>query len=91
VLVCSAVFMRLFALSPLVLFFSETAYQKVNDIFFKASYAAGQFEEVAVAELSALKKACASLDPNYKPKITFIIVSYSYIFTWKNYFYFITE
>ncbi|MBA0722121.1 hypothetical protein Golax_009600, partial [Gossypium laxum] len=34
----------------------------------------GQFSHVLLEELDDIRKACASLEPNYKPTITFIVV-----------------
>ncbi|XP_058774714.1 protein argonaute 10-like [Vicia villosa] len=34
----------------------------------------GQFYQVLLYELDAIRKACASLEPNYQPPVTFIIV-----------------
>ncbi|WMV47813.1 hypothetical protein MTR67_041198 [Solanum verrucosum] len=34
----------------------------------------GQFYQVLLFELDAIRKACASLEPNYQPPVTFIVV-----------------
>ncbi|PHT34458.1 Protein argonaute PNH1 [Capsicum baccatum] len=34
----------------------------------------GQFYQVQIYELDAIRKACASLEPGYQPPITFIVV-----------------
>ncbi|KAF2290172.1 hypothetical protein GH714_003849 [Hevea brasiliensis] len=34
----------------------------------------GQFYQVLLYELDAIRKACASLEPNYQPPVTFIVV-----------------
>lgn len=34
----------------------------------------GQFYQVLLYELDAIRKACASLEPNYQPPVTFVVV-----------------
>jgi hypothetical protein len=59
-----------------VLYFSVMVFQKVclcpesRNINFL-----GQFHEVALAEVRALRQACEMLDPDYCPPVTFIIVN----------------
>ncbi len=34
----------------------------------------GQFYQVLLYELDAIRKACASLEPDYQPPVTFVVV-----------------
>ncbi|KAJ1914760.1 hypothetical protein H4219_004640 [Mycoemilia scoparia] len=43
-------------------------------IFYRDGVSDGQFSEVVTKEVDEVRKACASLNPNYKPKLTFIVV-----------------
>ncbi|KAL5712495.1 Protein argonaute 10 [Ranunculus cassubicifolius] len=43
-------------------------------IFYRDGVSEGQFYQVLLYELEAIRKACASLEPNYQPPVTFVIV-----------------
>ncbi|RRT63235.1 hypothetical protein B296_00041851 [Ensete ventricosum] len=43
-------------------------------IFYRDGVSEGQFYQVLLYELDAIRKACASLEPNYQPPVTFIVV-----------------
>ncbi|KAG0302521.1 hypothetical protein BGZ98_007426 [Dissophora globulifera] len=43
-------------------------------VFYRDGVSEGQFKEVLETEVQAIKAACVSLDANYKPAITFIVV-----------------
>jgi eukaryotic translation initiation factor 2C len=43
-------------------------------IFYRDGVSEGQFYEVLVKEMRALRQACQSLEPDYNPPITFIVV-----------------
>ncbi|KAL3626338.1 Protein argonaute 10 [Castilleja foliolosa] len=43
-------------------------------IFYRDGVSEGQFYQVLLFELDAIRKACASLEPNYQPPVTFIVV-----------------
>ena len=43
-------------------------------IFLKYFYVYINFVQVIIKEIDALQKACAALDPEYKPGITFLVV-----------------
>ncbi|VAH30844.1 unnamed protein product [Triticum turgidum subsp. durum] len=43
-------------------------------IFYRDGVSNGQLNQVLDVELSAIKKACASLDPCYSPRVTFVVV-----------------
>ncbi|KAK3131337.1 hypothetical protein QOZ80_6BG0505120 [Eleusine coracana subsp. coracana] len=43
-------------------------------IFYRDGVSEGQFYQVLLHELDAIRKACASLEANYQPQVTFIVV-----------------
>ncbi|CAA6666327.1 unnamed protein product [Spirodela intermedia] len=43
-------------------------------IFYRDGVSEGQFYQVLLYELDAIRKACASLEPNYQPPVTFVVV-----------------
>ncbi|CAG8457935.1 8826_t:CDS:2 [Funneliformis mosseae] len=55
--------------------FYQTCGRKPERIlFYRDGVSEGQFEQVLDFEIEAVRNACASLDANYKPTITFVIV-----------------
>jgi len=54
-------------------YFKGTGQKPARILFFRDGVSEGQFGEVAVREIAALKKACQTIDSTYKPKITYII------------------
>ncbi|KAF9427106.1 eukaryotic translation initiation factor 2C, 2 [Podila epigama] len=43
-------------------------------LFYRDGVSDGQFAQVLEAEVAAVKEACHHMDPNYSPKITFVVV-----------------
>ncbi|KAL1548639.1 Protein argonaute 10 [Salvia divinorum] len=58
----------------LVSFRKATGQKPQRIIFYRDGVSEGQFYQVLLFELDAIRKACASLEPNYQPPVTFIIV-----------------
>ncbi|KAM5573865.1 protein argonaute 1-like [Rosa sericea] len=58
----------------LISFYGATG-QKPQRIIF---YSEGQFYQVLLYELDAIRKACASLEPNYQPPVTYVVVQKSH-------------
>ncbi|CAK9329549.1 unnamed protein product [Citrullus colocynthis] len=59
----------------LLLSFKKATGQKpLRIIFYRDGVSEGQFYQVLLHELDAIRKACASLEPSYQPPVTFIIV-----------------
>ncbi|GLT28951.1 hypothetical protein SLA2020_038510 [Shorea laevis] len=59
----------------LLLSFKKATGQKpLRIIFYRDGVSEGQFYQVLLYELDAIRKACASLEPGYQPPVTFIVV-----------------
>nr|WDW26278.1 AGO-2 [Amrasca biguttula biguttula] len=58
----------------LMFFFRKTGQKPLRIIFYRDGVSEGQFQQVLQHELNALRKACTSLEANYKPAITFLVV-----------------
>ncbi|GJN39415.1 hypothetical protein PR202_gb28532 [Eleusine coracana subsp. coracana] len=59
----------------LLMFFKRSTGQKPQRlIFYRDGVSEGQFYQVLLHELDAIRKACASLEANYQPQVTFIVV-----------------
>ncbi|KAL8152519.1 hypothetical protein V2J09_010279 [Rumex salicifolius] len=59
----------------LLLSFKRATGQKpMRIIFYRDGVSDGQFYHVLLYELDAIRKACASLEPNYQPPVTFVVV-----------------
>ncbi|KAL6633239.1 hypothetical protein ACP70R_025910 [Stipagrostis hirtigluma subsp. patula] len=58
----------------LISFKRSTGEKPQRIIFYRDGVSEGQFYQVLLYELSAIRKACASLEANYQPKVTFIVV-----------------
>ncbi|KAK4343475.1 hypothetical protein RND71_036569 [Anisodus tanguticus] len=59
----------------LLLAFKKATGQKPQRIiFYRDGVSDGQFYQVLLYELDAIRKACASLEPGYQPPVTFIVV-----------------
>ncbi|CAA0823030.1 Protein argonaute 10 [Striga hermonthica] len=58
----------------LVSFRKATGQKPQRIIFYRDGVSEGQFYQVLLFELDAIRKACASLEPNYQPLVTFIVV-----------------
>ncbi|KAL8166531.1 hypothetical protein V2J09_008030 [Rumex salicifolius] len=58
----------------LVSFRRSTGFKPKRIIFYRDGVSEGQFYQVLLYELDAIRKACASLEPNYQPPVTFVVV-----------------
>ncbi|VFQ85364.1 unnamed protein product [Cuscuta campestris] len=58
----------------LISFRKATGQKPQRIIFYRDGVSEGQFYQVLLFELDAIRKACASLEPNYQPPVTFIVV-----------------
>ncbi|CAH9052994.1 unnamed protein product [Cuscuta europaea] len=58
----------------LMSFRRATGYKPERIIFYRDGVSEGQFYQVLLFELDAIRKACASLEPNYQPTVTFVVV-----------------
>jgi eukaryotic translation initiation factor 2C len=43
-------------------------------LYYRDGVSEGQFEEVMLREVSAIQRACKSLEDGYEPGITFVVV-----------------
>ncbi|PIA63984.1 hypothetical protein AQUCO_00201350v1 [Aquilegia coerulea] len=55
-------------------FHKATGRKPSRIIFYRDGVSEGQFYQVLLYELDAIRKACASLEPNYQPRVTFVVV-----------------
>ncbi|KAI5433160.1 protein argonaute 1 [Lathyrus oleraceus] len=58
----------------LISFRRATGQKPQRIIFYRDGVSEGQFYQVLLFELDAIRKACASLEPNYQPTVTFVVV-----------------
>ncbi|KAG1330043.1 protein argonaute PNH1 [Cocos nucifera] len=58
----------------LISFRKATGQKPLRIIFYRDGVSEGQFYQVLLYELDAIRKACASLEPNYQPPVTFVVV-----------------
>ncbi|KAL2930556.1 Protein argonaute 1A [Bienertia sinuspersici] len=58
----------------LISFRRSTGHKPLRIIFYRDGVSEGQFYQVLLYELDAIRKACASLEPNYQPPVTFVVV-----------------
>ncbi|PNY07943.1 protein argonaute 1-like [Trifolium pratense] len=58
----------------LISFRRATGQKPQRIIFYRDGVSEGQFYQVLLFELDAIRKACASLEPNYQPPVTFVVV-----------------
>ncbi|XP_058098156.1 protein argonaute 1A-like isoform X2 [Magnolia sinica] len=58
----------------LISFYKSTKQKPQRVIFYRDGVSEGQFYQVLLHELEAIRKACESLEPDYKPPITFVVV-----------------
>ncbi|XP_008812792.1 protein argonaute 1B-like [Phoenix dactylifera] len=62
-------------IKELLISFKKATGQKPQQIiFYRDGVSEGQFYQVLLHELDAIRKACASLEPNYQPPVTFVVV-----------------
>lgn len=55
-------------------FYKETGLKPERILFYRDGVSQGQFNQVMTTEVAAIHKACETLDKDYKPTLTFIIV-----------------
>ncbi|CAD5188298.1 unnamed protein product [Musa acuminata subsp. malaccensis] len=58
----------------LISFRKATGQKPLRIIFYRDGVSEGQFYQVLLHEVDAIRKACASLEPNYQPPVTFVVV-----------------
>lgn len=58
----------------LIGFRKSTGYRPERIIFYRDGVSEGQFAEVLLYEVDAIRKACASLEEGYLPRLTFVVV-----------------
>ncbi|KAK2991581.1 hypothetical protein RJ640_025880 [Escallonia rubra] len=58
----------------LISFRRATGWKPQRIIFYRDDVSEGQFYQVLLYELDAIRKACASLEPNYQPPVTIVVV-----------------
>ncbi|GMH14101.1 hypothetical protein Nepgr_015942 [Nepenthes gracilis] len=58
----------------LISFRRSTGHKPQRILFYRDGVSEGQFYQVLLYELDAIRKACASLEPNYQPPVTFVVV-----------------
>ncbi|GAB2225433.1 hypothetical protein Droror1_Dr00006225 [Drosera rotundifolia] len=58
----------------LISFRRSTGHKPQRIIFYRDGVSEGQFYQVLLYELDAIRKACASLEQNYQPPVTFVVV-----------------
>ncbi|AQK67377.1 argonaute1d [Zea mays] len=58
----------------LISFKKSTGQKPQRILFYRDGVSEGQFYQVLLHELDAIRKACASLEANYQPQVTFIVV-----------------
>ncbi|KAF7124999.1 hypothetical protein RHSIM_Rhsim12G0136400 [Rhododendron simsii] len=58
----------------LISFRRATGQKPLRIIFYRDGVSEGQFYQVLLYELDAIRKACNSLEPNYQPPVTFVVV-----------------
>lgn len=55
-------------------FYGITGYKPERIMFYRDGVSEGQFFEVLNSEVNAIRRACISLNQEYKPKVTFLVV-----------------
>ncbi|XP_022853100.1 protein argonaute MEL1-like [Olea europaea var. sylvestris] len=58
----------------LIAFFKSTGHKPHRIIFYRDGVSEGQFSQVLFHEIDAIRKACISIEENYLPPITFVVV-----------------
>ncbi|CAA0826626.1 Protein argonaute 1 [Striga hermonthica] len=58
----------------LISFRRATGQKPQRIIFYRDGVSEGQFYQVLLFELDAIRRACAALEPNYQPTVTFVVV-----------------
>ncbi|KAJ1397794.1 Ribonuclease H-like superfamily [Sesbania bispinosa] len=55
-------------------FYKSTGHKPRRIIFYRDGVSEGQFSQVLLYEMDAIRKACASLEDGYLPPVTFVVV-----------------
>ncbi|KAI0221014.1 hypothetical protein L0F63_004190 [Massospora cicadina] len=55
-------------------FYKATGVRPAQILYFRDGVSEGQFQQILIHEMTAIKEACASLQKDYRPKITFAVV-----------------
>ncbi|KAF8681816.1 hypothetical protein HU200_045256 [Digitaria exilis] len=58
----------------LISFRKSTGLRRERIIFYRDGVSEGQFSQVLLYEMDAIRKACASLEEGYLPRVTFVVV-----------------
>ncbi|KAJ8880835.1 hypothetical protein PR048_017306 [Dryococelus australis] len=58
----------------LLFFYNSTSLKPQKIIFYRDGVSEGQFSQVLNEELQAIRRSCQSLEQDYQPKITFLVV-----------------
>uniref|UniRef100_A0A8C5C217 Argonaute RISC component 4 n=1 Tax=Gadus morhua TaxID=8049 RepID=A0A8C5C217_GADMO len=58
----------------LIQFYKSTRFKPTRIIYYRGGVSEGQMKQVAWPELIAIRKACISLEEDYRPGITYIVV-----------------
>ncbi|KAK2980070.1 hypothetical protein RJ640_028799 [Escallonia rubra] len=58
----------------LIAFRKSTGHKPYRIIFYRDGVSEGQFSQVLLYEMDAIRKACVSLEENYLPPVTFVVV-----------------
>ncbi|XP_028756822.1 protein argonaute 5-like isoform X2 [Neltuma alba] len=58
----------------LVAFYKSTRHKPDRILFYRDGVSEGQFSQVLLHEMEAIRKACASLEEGYQPRVTFLVV-----------------
>ncbi|KAG2546849.1 hypothetical protein PVAP13_9KG048600 [Panicum virgatum] len=58
----------------LISFLKSTGHKPKRIIFYRDGVSEGQFSQVLLYEMDAIRKACASLEEGYLPPVTFVVV-----------------
>ncbi|KAL0460112.1 UNVERIFIED_CONTAM: protein argonaute MEL1 [Sesamum latifolium] len=58
----------------LIAFYKSTGQKPHRIIFYRDGVSEGQFSQVLLHEMDAIRRACVSIEENYLPKVTFVVV-----------------
>ncbi|KAL6637130.1 hypothetical protein ACP70R_024702 [Stipagrostis hirtigluma subsp. patula] len=58
----------------LISFYKSTGHKPCRIIFYRDGVSEGQFSQVLLYEMDAIRKACASIQEGYLPRVTFVVV-----------------
>ncbi|XP_022860648.1 protein argonaute MEL1-like [Olea europaea var. sylvestris] len=58
----------------LIAFFKSTGHKPCRIIFYRDGVSEGQFNQVLLHEMNAIRKACVSIEETYLPPVTFVVV-----------------